>query len=94
MDDGTHHHSKEADFGWSKPSLHWDLDHCLHTIIEGLDDHLKWLDKDHWWELASNYYPGIFQGCIGVGDIKELKVEKTKDPVKERRMRSVIKEIQ
>jgi hypothetical protein len=37
---------------------------------------------------------GIFQGCIGVGDIKELKVEKTKDPVKERRMRSVIKEIQ
>jgi hypothetical protein len=51
MDDGTHHHSKEADFGWSKPSLHWDLDHCLHTIIEGLDDHLKWFDKDQWWEF-------------------------------------------
>jgi hypothetical protein len=31
-------------------------------------------------------YPGIFNGCIGVGDVKEYQVVKYKDPVKERHL--------
>ena len=38
-------------------------------------------------------YPGIFNGCIGVGDVKEYQVVKYKDPVKERRSWSGKKKI-
>jgi hypothetical protein len=55
----------------------------LKALVEGLDDELVWLDENHWQELA-NIFPGIFNGCIGVGDAKEYEVEKPKDQVKER----------
>jgi len=60
-----------------------DLEHVLRNIVEGLDDELKWPNEQRRQELA-NVYPGIFNGCIGVGDVKEYQVVKYKDPVKER----------
>lgn len=84
LNDGNFHRTREADFGWSKTSLQWDLEHVLHAIVEGLDDELKWPNEQRRQELA-NVYPGVFNGCIGVGDVKEYQVVKYKDPVKERR---------
>jgi hypothetical protein len=75
---------QEAESGWSKTSLQRDLEHVLHAIVEGLDDELKWPDEEHRQELA-NFYPGFFNGCIGVVDVKEYQVVKFKDPVKEQR---------
>jgi hypothetical protein len=59
------------------------LEHVLHAIVEGLDDELKWPDVNRRQELA-NVHPGIFNSCIGVGDVKEFQV--VKDTVKERRI--------
>jgi len=33
----------------------------------------------------ANVYPGIFNGCIGVADVKEYELVKFKDPVKKKR---------
>jgi hypothetical protein len=33
----------------------------------------------------ANQYPKIFKGCIGIGDVKEIAIDKPKDLVKERR---------
>ena len=83
LNDGNFHRTREADFGWSKTSLQRDLEHVLRAIVEGLDDELQWPGADRRAELA-NVYPGIFHGCIGVGDVKEFQVVKFQDPVKER----------
>jgi hypothetical protein len=74
---------REVDFGWSKTSLQWDLEHVLQAIVEGLDDDLPWSDEEQRQEWA-NVYPGIFNSCIGIASIKEYQVVKFKDPVKER----------
>jgi hypothetical protein len=84
LNDGNFHRTREADFGWSKTSLQRDLEHVLRATVEGLDDELKWPNEQCKQELA-NVYPGIFNGCIGVGDVKEYQVVKYKDPMKERR---------
>jgi len=80
----NYHHMREVDFGWSKTSLQWDLEHVLQAIVEGLDDDLPWSDEEQRQEWA-NVYPGIFNSCIGIASIKEYQVVKFKDPVKERR---------
>jgi len=65
--------------------LQCDLEHVLRPIIEGVDDELQWPGVDHRAELANVYvYPGIFHGCIGVGDVKEFQLVKFQDLVKER----------
>ena len=69
--------------GWSKTSLQRDTVHVLKAIVEGLDDEVVWPDENRRQELANNF-PGIFNGCIEVGDVKEFQVEKPKDRVKER----------
>jgi hypothetical protein len=53
------------------------------AIVEGLDDQLQWPNEQHRAELA-NVFQGIFNGCIGVNDVKEYQVVKFQDPVKER----------
>ena len=60
-----------------------DTVHVLKAIVEGLDDEVVWHDENRRQELA-NIFPGIFNGCIGVGDVKEYEVEKPKDHAKER----------
>ncbi len=45
---------------------------------------MKWPDEERRQELP-NVYPVIFNGCLGVADVKEYQVVKFKDPVKERR---------
>jgi len=92
LNDGNFHRTREAEFGWSKTSLQRDLEHVLHAIVEGLDDEMKWPDEERRQELA-NVYPGIFNGCIGVADVKEYQVVKFKDPIKERRSWSGKKKI-
>jgi hypothetical protein len=64
LNDSNFHHTREAEFGWSKTSLQRDLGYVLHAIVEGLDDELQWPVIDHRAELA-NVYSGIFHGCIG-----------------------------
>jgi hypothetical protein len=66
--------------GWGKSSVHRDTCHVLQAIVEGLDDELQWPDENHCRELAKTY-SGIFQGCIGIGDVKEFKIEKPIDRV-------------
>jgi hypothetical protein len=55
-----------------------DLEHVLHVIVEGLDDELQWHGVGCRAELAQ-VYPGIFHGCVGVGDLKEYQVVKFQD---------------
>ena len=83
LNDGLFYRSQEAETGWSKTSVQEDLVHVLTAIVEGLDDHLQWLDANWRQELAL-IFPGILRGCIGVGDVKEFQIEKPKDTMKER----------
>jgi hypothetical protein len=64
----------------------------LCAIVEGLEDELQWPGVDCRAELA-NVYPGIFHGCIGVGDVKEFQVVKFQNRGKERRLFSRKKKI-
>jgi hypothetical protein len=64
----------------------------LQAIVEGLDDELQWPDENRHRELA-NAYSGIFQGCIGIGDVKEFEIEKPIDRVKEKRSWSEKKKV-
>jgi hypothetical protein len=83
LNDGIFHRSREARAGWGKSSLQEDLIHFLMAIVEGLDNQLQWPDENRRMEL-SNIFPGIFRGCIGMADVKEFQVVKSKDPIKER----------
>jgi hypothetical protein len=60
--------------------------------VEGLNDELQWPDVNQQRELA-NTYNGIFQGCIGISDVKKFEVEKPADHVMERRTFSGMKKI-
>jgi hypothetical protein len=84
LNDGAFHRTQGFWAGWSKSSMHEDVLHVLYAIIEGLDDQLKWPDENRQQELA-NFYNGIFHGCIGLADVKEYQIVKSKELVKERR---------
>jgi hypothetical protein len=73
-----------------KSFIHHDTCHILQAILEGLNDELQWPDVNQQRELA-NTYNGIFQGCIGISDVKEFEVEKPADHVMERRTFSGMK---
>jgi len=45
-----------------------------------LEDELQWPDAE-----KDSSFPGMFNGCIGVADVKEYQVVKYLDLVKERR---------
>jgi len=92
LNDGMYYRSRETDTGYAKSSVHEDLVHVLHAIVEGLDAHLSWPDENHRRELAL-VFPGILNGCIGVGDVKEYEIEKPKDSIKEKRSWSGKKKI-
>jgi hypothetical protein len=64
--------------------MYLDLVHVLTAIVEGLDDQIQWPDENRRRELGI-VFPGIFRGCIGIGDVKEYQIEKSKDLVKEKR---------
>jgi hypothetical protein len=49
-----------------------------------LEDKLQWPDAKKRQQLAV-VFPGKFNGCIGVADVKEYQVVKYLDPFKERR---------
>ena len=84
LNDGNFHRSREAEADWGKSSLQEDLVHVLTAIVEGLEQEIQWPDENRRRELA-NIFPGIFRGCIGVGDVKEYQIEKPKDRIKEKR---------
>jgi hypothetical protein len=69
--------------GWGKSSLHEDLPHVLGAIIEGLDFCIKWPNAAQRHRLA-NQHKGIFQGCVGVMDVTEIKCKRPKDSKEER----------
>jgi hypothetical protein len=83
LNDGLFYRSREADTGYAKSSVFEDLVHVLQAIVEGLHEHLTWPDENRRRELAA-VFPGILNGCIGVGDVKEYEIQKPKDPVKEK----------
>jgi len=68
---------REVEFGLGKSSMHLDLVNVLTVIIEGLEDQIQWPDENQRRELG-NVLPGIFRGCIGIGDAKEHQIEKSK----------------
>ena len=71
LNDGNFHRVKRLKLvGVNLPCE--DLIHVLMVIVEGLDDQLEWPDKNHRMEL-SNVFPGIFCGCIGVGDVRSIR---------------------
>jgi hypothetical protein len=72
--------------------MHLDLIHVITAIVEGLDDQIQWPDENQRRELG-NVFPGIFHGCIRIGDVKECQIEKSKDLVKEKRSWSGKKKI-
>jgi hypothetical protein len=49
-----------------------------------LEDELQWPDAEKRQQLAA-VFSGMFNGCIGVADVKEYQVVKVLDPVEERR---------
>ena len=67
--------------GWGKSIMQLDVVHVLTAIVEGLDDQIQWPDENQRRELG-NVFPGIFHVCIGIGDVKEYQIEKSKDLVK------------
>jgi hypothetical protein len=69
-----------------------DLVHVLESTIEGLDAHMQWPNEQRREEL-SKLFTGIFHGCIGIADVKEYRIVKFKDTVKERRSWSGKKKI-
>jgi hypothetical protein len=92
LNDGNFHRTREVESGWGKSSMHLDLVHVLTAIIEGLDDQIQWPDENRRRELGI-VFPGFFRGCIGIGDVKEYQIEKSKDLVKEKRSWSGKKKI-
>jgi hypothetical protein len=54
------------------------------NMVEGLEDELQWPDAEKRQELGA-VFPGMFNGCIGVSDVKEYQVVKYLDTVKEKR---------
>jgi hypothetical protein len=66
----------------SKSALAEDLPHVLEAIIEGLDDEVSWPDAAERATLAQEH-PCIFHNCIGIVDIWERDINKSKDPDKE-----------
>jgi len=60
--------------------------------VEGLDEHLSWPDENRRHELA-RVFPGILNGCIGVGDVKKYEIKKPKGSIKEKRSWSGKKKI-
>jgi len=60
--------------------------------VEGFEDELQWPDAEKRQELGA-VFPGMFNGCIGVSDVKEYQVVKYLDTVKERRSWSGKKKI-
>ena len=71
-------------FGYGKSSIQEDTVHVLQAIVEDLEDELQWPDAEKRQELGA-VFPGMFNGCIGVSDVKEYQVVKYLDTVKERR---------
>lgn len=71
---------KKTEFysGWSKSSLNEDIPHVLRAIVDELDDEIKWPDADERAGLARES-PGIFEKCVGICDIMEHPIVKSKD---------------
>jgi hypothetical protein len=46
LNDSNFHRTREIETGWSKSSVHCDLEHVLMTIVEGLDDQLSWPNEE------------------------------------------------
>ncbi len=80
-------------FGYGKSSIQEDTVHVLQAIVEDLEDELQWPDAEKRQELGA-VFPGMFNGCIGVSDVKEYQVVKYLDTVKERRSWSGKKQCQ
>jgi hypothetical protein len=92
LNDGNFYRTREADIDYGKSSIQEDTIHVLQAIVEGLEDELQWPDAEKRQELGA-VFPGMFNGCIGVSDVKEYQVVKYLDTVKERRSWSGKKKI-
>ena len=73
----------EFDTGWSKSSIAEDIPHILLAIIEGLDDEVQWLNDEQRHALATQF-DGIFSNCIGIIDVWECQINKSKNKLKEK----------
>jgi hypothetical protein len=65
-------------------SLHLIKEIFQWNMVEGLEDELQWPEAEKREELGA-VFPGMFNGCIGVSDVKEYQVVKYLGTVKEKR---------
>ena len=82
LNSGTFYRTTECRTGWGKSSLQEDNNHVLRAIIEGLDDQLAWPNEQRRAVLASKHR-GVFNGMVGIMDIKEHQIRKSEDSAKE-----------
>jgi hypothetical protein len=83
LNDGNFYRTQEADIGYGKSRIYEDTVHDLQDILEGLEDILQWPDAEQRQQLAAVYL-GLFNGYIGVSDVKEHQAVKYLDQVKVR----------
>jgi hypothetical protein len=60
-----------------------DLKHILLAIIEGLDSEIQWSSRQKRQVLADTC-TGIFSDTVGIMDITEIPVQRSKNPAIER----------
>ena len=70
-------HKLEFDSGYSKSSIMEDHKHVLKAIDEALHDQILWPNAD---ERKAHYstYSGIFDHCVGIFDVTEWTIRKSK----------------
>jgi hypothetical protein len=59
-------------------ALHVDLPHLFLAIVEGLDAEIQWPDAAQRKTLATTC-TGIFHHCVGIMDITEVNIKRSKD---------------
>ena len=79
LSDGSKCDKQEFDNSYARSSCDDDLYHILKAINTVLKDEVKWPTAE---ERRENYlaYNGIFTNCVGVLDIWEHFISKSKDP--------------
>ena len=65
-------------FGWSRSSIYKDIFHVLLWLSHALEHFVAWPDEEERWHLAS-IHPGLFHHVIGLADITEHRIYKSKD---------------
>lgn len=82
LNSGAYFRTTESRVGWGKSSLQEDNVHVLKAIIQGLANQVVWPKADQRTALAG-LNQGILKGMVGVMDIREHAITRSKLSAKE-----------